>query len=95
MQRPSRPTSDHAADVIREAGWEPTVEEWPPSDLSLTSDDLGELVVSVRRHLCLGAERDPEIARALEPQLVWRDGLVGLPPRPVVAIWWDVAAAPE
>lgn len=94
IQRPARPTSEDAAAVVREAGFEPAVEEWTPADLSMTSDDLGEMVASVRRYLCLGPDRDPEIARALEPRLVRRDGLIGLPPRPVVAIWWD-APAPD
>jgi cyclopropane fatty-acyl-phospholipid synthase-like methyltransferase len=89
IQRPTRPTSDDAADVVREAGFAPTVEEWTPDDLTLTSDDLGHMVESVRRYLCLGADRDPEIAAALEPRLVRRDGVIGLPPRRVVALWWD------
>lgn len=92
IQRPARPTSDDAAGVVREAGFSPTVEEWTPADLSLTSDDLGAIVASVRRYLCLPADRDPEIARALEPRLVRRDGLIGLPPRTVAAIWWDAPA---
>lgn len=90
IQRPTRPTSDDAAAVVREAGFTPTVEEWTPTDLSMTSDDLGDMVASVRRYLCLPADRDPDIARALEPRLVRRDGLIGLAPRTVAAIWWDV-----
>lgn len=93
ITRPERPTSDDAVAVIRDCGITPHVEEWTPDDLMLSNDDLGAMVASVRRYLCLGADRDADIARALEPHLVRRDGLVGLPPRPVVTIWWDAPAA--
>lgn len=93
IERPSRPTAADAVDVVRETGVDPQTEERVPADPVLASHELPDLVASVRRYLCLGPDRDPEIAAALEPRLVRRDGLVGLPPLPVVTIWWDTPEA--
>lgn len=92
IERPSRPTAADAVDVVRETGVDPQTEERLPSDVMLASHELPDLVATVRRYLCLGPDRDPEIAAALEPRLVSRGGLVGLPPLPVVTIWWDAPA---
>ena len=48
---------------------------------------------SVRKRLCLPADRDPEIAEALGGRLRERDGLwdVGPEERTVVTLWWDRA----
>jgi hypothetical protein len=77
--------------VIRATGVEPHAEEWPAPELLMATHEMPEMVANVRRYLCLGSERDPEIARALEPQLVHRDEFVGLAPLPRVTIWWDTA----
>ncbi len=93
ITRPERSTSDDAVAVIRECGIAAHAEEWTPDDLTLCNDDMDAMVASVRRYLCVGADRDADIARALEPHLLRRDGIVGLPPRPVTTIWWDAPAA--
>lgn len=87
--RPAGPTAAEAVDVIRSCGFDAHSEEWEPRHLLLTSDELSDLVAAARRYLCLGADRDPEIARAIEPRLIRRDGLVGFPPLPVVTVWWN------
>jgi hypothetical protein len=63
------------------------------SELLPASDDVSDLVASVRRYLCLGPEGDADIAQALEPRLVRRDGLVALPLLAVVAISWNAPGA--
>jgi SAM-dependent methyltransferase len=89
IERPTRPIAADAVDVIRGCGFEPEVEQWEGRELLLASDELTDLVAGARRYLCLGADRDPEIKRALEPRVVQRNGLIGLPPLPVVTVWWD------
>jgi SAM-dependent methyltransferase len=93
IQRPTRPTAGEAVDVIRACGLSAHFEEWEPVDLRLSCDHVAELVASVRRHLCLGADRDPEIAQALESRIVRRGDRVGLAPSPVVTVWWDPPSA--
>ncbi|MGH7686827.1 MAG: class I SAM-dependent methyltransferase [Candidatus Dormibacteria bacterium] len=92
IERPARPTAADAVAVVRETGVDPRIEERTPTDLMLASHELPDLVATVRRYLCLGPDRDAEIAAALEPRLLRRDGLVGLPPLPVVTVWWDAPA---
>lgn len=89
IERPTRPTASDAVDVIRSCGFDLQTEEWEPRHLLLASDDLQGLVGAARRYLCVGEDRDPEIAQAVEPRVVQRDGLVGFPPLPVVTVWWD------
>jgi len=77
--RPAGPTAELAAEVLEEAGLavrsehstaEPVDVAWP------------ERVATVRRRLCLGAERDAEVAALL--------ALDGPPaPRRLVTLWWD------
>lgn len=88
MTRPQRPTADDAVAVLREMGLQPGREDWlaPPITAFATRE---EMVAWMRRRLCLPAERDAEIAAAMEAQLVDGDDGVTLPPRPVVTIWWD------
>jgi hypothetical protein len=52
-----------------------------------------DAVSSIRRRLCLDANRDPEVAEALGERLVHEDGLwaVRPPSQPIVTLWWDVA----
>ena len=92
IERPERPVAADAAAVVRATGVEPQVEEWAGPELLMASDELPDLVAAVRRYLCLGPDRDPEIEEALEGHLVRRNGLVGFAPLPRVTIWWD---APE
>ena len=89
IERPTRPTAADAVDVIRSCGFDVHAEQWEPQQLLLTSDELADLVAAARRYLCLGPERDAEIASAMEPHLVRRDGLVGFAPLPVMTVWWN------
>ncbi|MBV8529106.1 MAG: methyltransferase domain-containing protein [Candidatus Dormibacteraeota bacterium] len=91
IERPERPVAGDAVAVVRATGVDPRAEEWAGPELLMASDELRDLVAAVRRYLCLGAERDPEIAGALEGHLVRRNGLVGFAPVPRVTIWWDAA----
>lgn len=93
IERPERPIAADAVAVVRSTGVEPHAEEWAGPELLMASDELPDLVAAVRRYLCLGADRDPEITAALEGHLVRRNGLVGFAPLPRVTIWWDTLAA--
>ncbi len=50
-----------------------------------------DAIHSIRKRLCLPADRDPEIAEALGGRLRELDGLwdVGPEERTVVTLWWD------
>jgi SAM-dependent methyltransferase len=88
LQRPTRPTADDAVAVLREAGLEPVKLEWtPPPSMGFRRRE--EVVLFVRRRLCLRAERDPDIAEAISGSLEDHDGTFWFPPRPVVTLWWE------
>jgi 2-polyprenyl-3-methyl-5-hydroxy-6-metoxy-1,4-benzoquinol methylase len=82
VTRPSGPVVDDLVAVLSELGIEPQV-EWFDEEV----DPLGEAeerqaqVALVRRRLCLPADRDSEVAAALDahPRRPW----------PVAALWWD------
>lgn len=93
IERPTRPTAADAIDVIRTCGLAPQSEEWIPDEVPSSAADPAQLVASVRRRLCLGADRDPEIAQLLESRLVRRDGRAGMEPSALVTVWWDVSTA--
>jgi SAM-dependent methyltransferase len=98
LARPSTPTADDAVAVLREVGLAPARVAWEAPALGWFSPFTRreDLVAWVRRRLCLPAERDGEIAAALGARILERDGSVGLPPRPVVTLWWNGAApAPD
>jgi SAM-dependent methyltransferase len=95
LERPDGPTADDVVEVIRDAvGSEPQREEW-------TAEPAGSLareamVAWTRRRLCLPADRDPEVADALEDMLLDHgDGRVSFGPRRVVALWWPGSAASD
>jgi len=94
VTRPSRPTADDVVAVLRELGLSPRRAEWmaPAFGWGRPFARREDLVASLRRRLCLPMERDGALADALAAQVVERDGVVSLPPRPVVALWWDGAA---
>lgn len=77
VDRPTGPNADDAVALLVEAGIEPSVERTPRSSRVV---DRGTRVASVRRYLCLPADRDPEI-----------DSLLGdeaAPAGDIVTLWW-------
>jgi SAM-dependent methyltransferase len=92
LVRPTVPTVDDALDVLREAGLSPDHTVWTaprPGGFAAKAD----LVASIRRQLCLPADRDPDVEEALGDRIVERDGRWGLPDRPVATVWWPSASA--
>jgi SAM-dependent methyltransferase len=81
VERPTGPTADDAVAALVEAGITPEVERSPR-----VARQVPTLVrvASVRRYLCLPAERDAEIEALLgdEPELAGE----------VVTLWWDGGA---
>jgi SAM-dependent methyltransferase len=83
VARPTSPTAADAAAVIRDVGFNVSVEAFEaPPRWGDHDHDREDLVAFNRRRLCLPAERDPEVAALLEPQ----------GPRRHVALWWLGAA---
>lgn len=81
--RPTSPTADDAVAVLRELDLEVGAEAFErPVDHG--EEDLIDLVPFVRRQLCVGPERDPEITALLRHH--GRDDL-----RHAVTLWWDSA----
>jgi SAM-dependent methyltransferase len=81
LERPTRPTADDALAAMAEFGLDVGVERWK-KPLSTTGHSREDLIALTRVELCLPAERDPDIARALEAH----------PPpqeREVVTVWCD------
>ncbi len=79
-ERPGGPVADDAVAVLVEAGIRPRVERGPRQPRSIPRQAR---VASVRRYLCLPADREPEI-----------DALLGddsVTPGEVVTVWWDVS----
>jgi SAM-dependent methyltransferase len=90
--RPERPTADDAEAVLREAGLQVRRQHWEaPRPGGFASRE--DLVASVRRQLCLPADRDPEVEEAIRHRIVDRAGLFGFPDRPVATLWWDGGAS--
>jgi 2-polyprenyl-3-methyl-5-hydroxy-6-metoxy-1,4-benzoquinol methylase len=85
LARPTRPTADDFVAVLHEAGVRALlVERWTRAEADgLTRD---ELVGLATRRLCLPADREPEVAAAL-------DDLQRPTVRPVVTLSWAGAAA--
>ena len=81
VDRPTGPTADDAVAALVEAGMEPQVARAPRRS---RVRDRAERVASVRRYLCLTADRDPEIDELLGDDV----GPFG----EVVTLWWDGAA---
>ncbi|MGI8983620.1 MAG: methyltransferase domain-containing protein [Acidimicrobiales bacterium] len=82
VERPEGPTADDAVAVLREVGIDPVVERAPRAGRRI---DREARVASLRKYLCLPAERDPEI----EAQLGDDAGAVG----EVVTLWWEGQSA--
>jgi SAM-dependent methyltransferase len=87
LVRPTGPTADDALAVLREAGMEPERHDWTPQP-SMGFRKSEDVVLFVRRRLCLGPDRDPEIEDAISGSLEEHNGTFWFPPRPVVTLWW-------
>lgn len=93
LSRPDRPTAGDVVAILSALGLEPRAQAWtlPPAADYAT---FAEMVEVTRRRLCLGQERDRELAAALRE--LGADP--GRPPdfgssgRDVVTIWWQGAA---
>ena len=81
--RPEGPTAHDAWEALRDAGIDATIDVWPRDyALMQTADDR---VAFVRRRLCVGPERDAEIARLL-------DVFPPAPERDVATLVWEGGA---
>ncbi len=89
-RRPAGPSADDARAALIELGLDPDRAERPGNDPG-GFERRADAVAMVRRRLCLGAERDDELAGMLEPWLRKVDGLwdVGPPDRRVISFWWQ------
>lgn len=81
LARPDGPSADLFVDVVREAGFSPTLARRRRPVVKAGTD--AGYVAFVRRRLCLGPERDPEIVEALGAMdaEAWTT---------TVTVWWDV-----
>ncbi len=95
LERPQGPVADDAVAALRTLGLEVAREDWTIRQGG-SFERFEDLVAFTRRRLCLPAERDPEIAAALEPLSVRDDAGFRMAPlhRPVVTLSWP-GAAPE
>lgn len=93
LNRPTTPTADDAVAVLREEGLAPTRVDWTAPALGWSGPTArADLVAWARRRLCLPVARDAEIEAALGARLVEQNGVVSLPPRAVVTLWWQGTA---
>jgi SAM-dependent methyltransferase len=90
LARPTEPTADVAEAALVELGVDVRREDEtrPPRAVGV---DHAEAIASVRRQLCLHAERDPEIEEALGERLAERGRLwyTGPIEHPITTLWWD------
>jgi SAM-dependent methyltransferase len=95
LDRPTRPDAGDAVSLLRGLGLPVR------RHTGLQARGAGgfarreDAVAWIRRRLCLGADRDADVAAALGSRLVNEDGLWAArpPAEPVVTIWWDTAQA--
>ena len=79
LVRPEGPKAEAAIAVLQETGIEPSTERWQRP--SLGHGSASERIALARKRLCLGPDRDEEIAALL--------GGRELTPTDVVTLWWD------
>jgi len=79
--RPTSPTAEDAAAVLRDLGYDIGSEAFDAPPRWNHDDDRADLVAFTRRRLCLPPERDAEIDALLPPP----------GPRRHVTLWWDPA----
>ncbi|MGZ5297507.1 MAG: class I SAM-dependent methyltransferase [Actinomycetota bacterium] len=94
LERPDGPTADDAEAVLRDLGFQVGREERLVAGRHGSGgfQRRADAIHSIRKRLCLPADRDAEIAEALGGRLREIDGLwdVGPQERTVVTLWWDV-----
>jgi SAM-dependent methyltransferase len=93
LERPTGPTADDAREVLAGLGYPAEREERVVAG-ERVSGGFGrreDAIHSIRKRLCLPADRDDEIAAALGDRLREFDGIwdVGPVERTVVTLWWD------
>jgi hypothetical protein len=81
LERPTSPTAEDAVAVLAEMGLAVHVEDFERR-WARPGDDRGELVSMLRRRLCVGPERDPEIQAHVLAEAAG-------PMRRIVTLWWD------
>jgi len=93
LQRPDGPTADDALAALAELGLPATRDDEDRTPLSGGFERREDAVALVRRRLCLGPERDQELAEALGPLLVRIDGrwAAGPAEQRLATLWWDPA----
>jgi hypothetical protein len=94
IERPLGPTADDAEAALRELGLEVGREDRTVERHRGGFERREDAVALVRRRLCLGADRDDEVARALGDRLAEDDGRwsAGPPAYGVATMWWPGAA---
>ncbi len=93
LDRPQGPSAADAAAALRSLGLAVERQDWT-SPHAGSFERFEDLVAFTRRRLCLPAERDPEVAEALEPLCV-RDSAgyrIGPLHRPLVTLSWPGSA---
>lgn len=85
IDRPTTPRAADAAAVLRDLGLDVGMETFERF-AHWHDHDLDEMVAFTRRRLCVGPERDAEIAELLGPPSAQ-------PPRRTVTLWWPGKAA--
>lgn len=80
--RPTRPTAEDAAAVLRDLGFAVGFETFDAAPRWNHEHDRAEVVAFARRRLCLPPERDPEVDALLPPA----------ESRPHATLWWPGSA---
>jgi len=89
LDRPTRPTADDVQAITSALGFPSRMQTWiDPTWGSRARLSPADRVRYARIRLCLPAERDDEVAAAL-------DDLGEQPPRELATLWWDVTPATE
>jgi SAM-dependent methyltransferase len=91
VERPSGPVAGDAVEALGELGLDPGIERWDAPPRAGGFARRADAIALVRRRLCLEPSRDAEIAEALGPRLVERDGLwsLGSTDDALATIWFD------
>jgi precorrin-6B methylase 2 len=94
IERPLGPTADDAEGVLRELGLDVGREDRSVERHRGGFKRREDAIALVRRRLCLAADRDDEVARALGDRLLAEDGLwsAGPPTYAIATMWWPGAA---